>query len=111
MNEIPLYLFIFMMLLAVIMAYKAVCGTDTLSLTSAFVSVILSFTLAKISINGQLVSNFGHISTNNAMVVESFTIQNASQSLLFTMIAILMTIRVVMILIEQYKDAYSEVTE
>ena len=93
------------------MVYKAVCGTNLLSLTASFISVILSFTLSKISINGQLVSNFGHISTNNVMIVESFTIQNGSQSFLFTMIAILMTIRVVMILVEQYKDAYSEVTE
>ena len=111
MNEVPLHLFIFLILLTFVLIYKAVSEDNLLSLFSAFVSVILSFTLAKISINGQLVSNYGHISTDNIMVFETFTIQNGAQSLLFTMIAIFMTIRVIMILVEQYKDAYSEVTE
>lgn len=111
MNEVPLSLFIFLMILTFLMIYKAVSDIGLFSLFSALLSVIFSFVLSKISINGNLVSNYGHISSDNAMVFETFITQNSAQSWLFSMIAILMTIRVIMILVEQYKDAYSEVTE
>lgn len=111
MNEIPIYLFIFIMLITFFFIINALNGTGLFSLVASFISVILSFVLAKVSINGQLVSNHGHISTDNAIVFDTFVVQSSAQSMLFTLIGILMTIRVIMILIEQYNDIYGEVTE
>lgn len=111
MNEIPMYMFIFFMVINLVLVYKAITNTDLLSMFSSFISAILSFVLAKVSINGQLVHKFGHISTDNVLVFETFTIQNSSQSLIFSMMAIFMTIRIIIILVEKYKDVYSEVTE
>jgi len=111
MNEVPISLFIFLMLILFYSFLLSLSGTGIISIFSSFVSIALSFILAKISINGMLVYNFGHISSTDVMIYGEYVIQNGAQSLLFTMTAIFMTIRVIMILIEQYKDAYSEVTE
>ena len=111
MNEIPLYLFIFIMIVLFVLVLHAMSVQRMSAVVSAFVSVITAFTLSKISINGQLVTNYGHISTDNAMVFGTATIQNSAQSWIFVMVAIFMTIRLLIILIGNYKDVYGEVTE
>lgn len=111
MNEMPLFLFIFLIIVMFYFMLSSLHDINMWSLFSSMMSVILSFILAKISINKQLVYNFGHISSVDVMTYGTHSIQHSGQSWLLSMIAIFMTIRVIMILVEQYKDAYPEVTE
>jgi len=111
MNEIPIYLFIFLLIVMVFFAFHALRDTDLWSLNAAFMASALAFGLAKISINGQLVQNFGEITSTDAIVTGTSIVQNSAQAWFFLAIAIFMTVRLIMILIENYKTIYGEVTE
>jgi hypothetical protein len=111
MNEMPLFLFIFLIIVMFYFMLSSLHDINMWSLFSSIMSVMLSFILAKISINEQLVYNFGHISSVDVITYGTHSIQHSGQSWLLTMVAIFMTIRLLMILIENYKEIYGEVTE
>lgn len=111
MNEIPLYLFVFLMIVTLYSAMQALSDTSLWSLFTAFMAAVLSFVLAKVSINGQLVQNFGEISSTDTIVTGTSAVQNSAQAWFFVAIAIFMIVRLLMILVENYKDTYGEVTE
>ena len=111
MNETPLYLFIFLMLVMFYFILQALNDTNMRALFSCFISVILAFTLAKVSINEQLVQNFGDISSTDSIIFGTSTVVHSAQAWIFTAIAIFMSVRLIMILVENYKNIYGEVAE
>ena len=110
-NEIPLFLFIFLIIVMFYFILQALNDTRIWSIFSALIATVLAFVLSKISINSQLVQNFGDISSTDTIIFGTYTVQNSAQSWLLLMVAIFMTIRLFIILIENYKEVYGEVIE
>ena len=118
-NAMPLPLFIAWTLILIGLVYVAYPKRDDddymyfdiKNITASFISVILSFTLAKISINGQLVQTFSGMSAINTVVIDINVIQIGWLSMLFTLLGILMTILTIVLLVWEYKDRYGDITD
>ena len=103
MNEIPLYLFIFLMMVLFVLVLHAMSVQRISAVVSALMSVILAFTLSKISINGQLVQTFSGISAINTVVIDTIPIRIGWLSWVFAFIGVVMVVFTLLLLVTVYK--------
>lgn len=118
-NTMPLPLFITWSLVLFGMMYVSYPKRDEQdepqigirNVTPAFLSVILAFVLAKVSINGQLVQTFAGVSSADVIVTGTQVIQISWLGWLFTFVGLAMVVLTIMLLVTMYHNAYDEVTE
>lgn len=115
-NAMPLPLFITWCFILIGLLYVAFPKYDDddyseagiKNITASFISVILSFVLAKVSINGQLVQTFSGISEINTVVVDTAIIQIGWLGSLLTLIGIVMVVITILLLVEEYKNIFGD---
>jgi hypothetical protein len=118
-NTMPLPLFITWMLILFVLMFTAYPKRDEYedfdigvkNVTASFISIILSFTLSKVVINGQLVQVFSGISSTDVVITGTTVIQISWLGWLFSFIGISMVLLLVMCLVSLYKDIYGDVTD
>lgn len=89
MNEIPTVLFIFITVIAWMCLIISYCNLKYINVITGIVCTILFYFLSKISINGQLVEQFGDIDSSNTIITSTATVQNEPMSIIFLFLAIL----------------------
>lgn len=102
MDNIPLYLFIFVLIVMVV--FVIISFRDGgLSALYAGIASLLAFVLSKVSINGSLISKYGWISSTDILVFGTQSYYNSAQSYILLFIAIVMAIVMLINIIEYIK--------
>lgn len=102
MDNMPLYLFIFVLI--VMFAFVVVSFREGgLSALYGGIASLLAFILSKVSINGSLIKTFGWVSSENIMVFGTQSYYNSAQSYILQFIAIVMAIVMLINIIEYIK--------
>jgi hypothetical protein len=100
MNEIPILLFIFLVIAMISCLVISKFDIQLLNIVAGTIAVILSYLLSKISINGLLVWSVGDITSSDAIITDTISVTNLPMSYLFLffgLIALLITINNILI--------------
>ena len=100
MNEIPISLFIFIVLFSLLCLAMSTSHARVINVISGIFCLILSYILSKISINGLLVQQFGDITSSDTIITSSVSITNLSMSYIFLfigLIALIITINNILV--------------
>ena len=92
MNEIPISLFILIVVLMFVFLIFSIYSSSFINIICGILSIILSYMLSKISMNGMLVQQFGGISSTDTIITNTVSITNLPMSYIFLFIALISTI-------------------
>jgi len=103
MNEIPISLFIFMVLFLLACIAISISKLQLFNIVAGVAGIILSYTLSKISINGFLVQQFGGITSADTIITDSVSIYYSPQSYIFLLLVILTLIITIFNILSEIK--------
>lgn len=103
MNEIPTTLFIFMVFLMLVFIIISMSNLKIMNIISGILSIVLTYILSKISINGMLVIQFGGISSADTIITDTISITNLPMSYVFLFLAVVSVIITVINILNEIK--------
>lgn len=92
LTEVPITLFILMSILTFIFLIVSVHNSQTINIVCGILTIMLSYILSKISINGMLVYQSGGISSADAIITDAVSIVYMPMSYIFLFVAIIATL-------------------
>lgn len=101
MNEVPMFLFIILTLLAFAGLFVSIKVQYPINLVSGIITIMLGFFLSKTSINGTLVQNFGDVTSFNSVATGNYVIEIPALGWLFLFVAIISVGIVIKIIIDE----------
>ena len=103
MNEIPVVLFIFLVIFLLACLAISISNVSGLNVVTGIIVVTLSYMLSKVCINGQLVNSFGGLSTTDVIVSGPRSITSLPLSYIFLFIAVMAVLITVVNIVSEIK--------
>lgn len=88
MNEVPMYLFIILTLLAFVAMLISLKIRYPINIVTGIIAIMLSYFLSRTSINGKLVQSYGGMTSTDTVTTGTLIIQNSAMGWIFLFMAI-----------------------
>ena len=99
MVPLPLYLLLIVVLAGCFIG--TIKGNSIVGMICGILSVMISYFLSKVSLNGQLVESYGGLTSTDSLVTGNYIIQNAAMGWIFMFLALISAILVIKIVFNE----------
>lgn len=101
MGNVPVYLFILMGIIDFILLYLTLHINYPGNVITGILSIMSSYFLSKVSVNGHLVQTFGGVTSGDTIITGTYVIQNAAMGWIFMFLALISVILVIKIIFNE----------